>query len=98
MFLTWCEKQLYASGAKVCLNTPVTQEMLDGLQADEVIVATGAAPRRLPIKGIERTVEAVDYLLGREPVGETVAVIGDASRVKNLKAAIRAAWDAAFAI
>ena len=50
--------------------------MLDELKADEVIVATGASPRKLPIPGIEKTVEAVDYLLGREPVGNTVAIIG----------------------
>lgn len=76
MFLAWCKKQLYASGAKVVLNTVVTQAMLDELKADEVIVATGASPRKLPIQGIEKTVEAVDYLLGCQAVGSTVAIIG----------------------
>ena len=52
--------------------------MLDTLDADEIIVATGSVPKRLKVPGIERgnTIEAIDYLLGRKHVAETVAVIG----------------------
>ena len=46
------------------------------LDADEIIVATGAAPKRIPVKGAETAVEAVDYLLGNRTVGERIAVIG----------------------
>ena len=45
------------------------------LKADEIVIATGSKARKLPIKGFEKGIEAVDYLKGKE-VGQTVAVIG----------------------
>ena len=45
------------------------------LDADEIIVATGAKARTLPLKGGERAMDAVDYLLGKE-TGEQVLIIG----------------------
>ncbi len=59
---------------EVKLNTPVTD--VKALDADEVIVATGAKARKLPIKGAELAVEAVDYLLGNKTVGDRVVIIG----------------------
>ena len=41
-----------------------------------MIVATGAVAKRIPVKGAETAVEAVDYLLGNKTVGENVVVIG----------------------
>ena len=59
---------------QVKLNTEVTD--VTALGADEIIVATGAVARRLPIPGAETTVEAVDYLLGNKEVGESVVIVG----------------------
>lgn len=59
---------------EIKLNTEVTD--IASLDADEIIVATGAKAKRPPIKGIEKGIEAVDYLLGKKPVGEKVVVIG----------------------
>jgi 2-enoate reductase len=56
------------------LNTEVTD--VSSLGADEIIVATGAVARRLPIPGAETAVEAVDYLLGNKEVGENVVIVG----------------------
>ena len=56
------------------LNTEVTD--VNALGADEVIVATGAKAKRPPIPGIEKGIEAVDYLLGKKPVGDKVVIIG----------------------
>ncbi|MBQ3591683.1 MAG: FAD-dependent oxidoreductase, partial [Clostridia bacterium] len=56
------------------LNTEITD--ISTLDADEIIVATGAVDRKIPVKGAERAVEAVEYLLGTKTAGETVAVIG----------------------
>ena len=39
-------------------------------------MATGATAKRIPIKGADRAIEAVDYLLGNKTVGENVVVIG----------------------
>jgi len=56
------------------LNTEVTD--IESLGADEVIVATGATAKRPPIPGIEKGIDAVDYLLGKKTVGDKVVVIG----------------------
>ena len=76
--LDWYRHQLETLGVDVRLHTAVTPDGLDALDADEVIVATGAAPRKLPIPGFEgpKAIEAIDYLRDRKPVGERVVVIG----------------------
>ena len=56
------------------MNTEVKD--VKALEADEIIVATGAVPNRIPVPGAETAVEAVDYLLGNKPVGENVVVVG----------------------
>ncbi|MBQ2325203.1 MAG: FAD-dependent oxidoreductase, partial [Clostridia bacterium] len=58
----------------VKMNTEITD--VKSLEADEIIVATGAKAKRIPIKGVEKAVEAVDYLLGNKQVGERVVIIG----------------------
>ena len=60
------------------INIQLNKEIKDvsELNADEVIVATGATPRRLNIAGNHLAIEAIDYLLDKKEVGETVAVIG----------------------
>ena len=45
------------------------------LKADEIIIATGAKPRKLNIPGFDKTIEACDYLNGKA-VGNNVVVIG----------------------
>ena len=46
------------------------------MDADEIIVATGSAPNRIPVPGVEKAVQAIDFLLGKTPVGEKVTIIG----------------------
>ena len=62
---------------EVKLNTEIKD--LSELEADEIIVATGAVARRIPVKGADTAVEAVDYLLGNKQVGENVVIIGGGS-------------------
>ena len=50
-------------------------ESLDALQADAVIVATGATPKKPPIPGLEHALEATDFLAGA-PVGDRVVILG----------------------
>ncbi|MDO4492446.1 MAG: FAD-dependent oxidoreductase [Clostridia bacterium] len=45
------------------------------LYADDIIIATGAKPRRLPVRGAERAIDAIDYLGGAE-VGENIVIVG----------------------
>ena len=56
------------------MNTAVSD--VESLKADEVIVATGATAKRPPIVGVDKTVDAIDYLLGNKAVGDNVTVIG----------------------
>ncbi len=72
--IEWYKKQMKDLEIDVRLNTEVTDSgMLSGY--DKVIVATGSSARKLPIKGIEKAVEACGYLTGT-PVGDRVIIIG----------------------
>ncbi len=72
--IAWYIREVAKLPITVKMNTEVTD--VKSLDADEIIVATGAKARRLPIKGADSAIEAVDYLLGNKPVGERVVVIG----------------------
>ena len=72
--IAWYIRELAKQPVKVMMNTEVTD--IGALDADEVIVATGATPRSIPVPGAERAVEAIDYLLGKREVGDRVVVIG----------------------
>ena len=56
------------------LNTEVKD--IASLGADEVVVATGSRPNRIPVPGVDKTIQAVDFLLGKAEVGENVTIIG----------------------
>ena len=59
---------------EIRLNTEITN--IEDLNADEVVVATGAKAKRIPIEGVERSIDAVDYLLRRKEVGKNVVIVG----------------------
>ncbi len=72
--IAWYRREMQKYPIDVKLNTEVND--LSTLDADEVVVATGATARRLPISGANTAVEAVDYLLGNKQVGNKVVVVG----------------------
>ena len=72
--IAWYIRELSKYPIEVKMNTPVSD--LASLNADEVIIATGAKAKSIPVPGAEKAVEAVDYLLGNKSVGEKVVVIG----------------------
>ena len=59
---------------EVKLNCEV--KSIEDCKADEIIIATGARANRIPVKGVENTIQAVDFLLGKHEVGENVTIIG----------------------
>ncbi len=72
--LAWYRRQMEQLEIEIHLNTEVKD--LNGLEEEEIVVATGSAPRILNrVPGYERMVEACQYLNGT-PVGQRVAVIG----------------------
>ncbi len=72
--IAWYEREITRYPITVQLNTEVTD--VAALGADEVVIATGAKARKLPIKGANYAMDAVDYLLGTKEVGENVTIIG----------------------
>ena len=72
--IAWYIRELAKYPIEVNLNTEIKD--IKSLNADEIIIATGAVAKNVPIKGAERTIEAVDYLLGNAEVGEDVVVVG----------------------
>lgn len=41
-----------------------------------MIIATGSKANRLPVPGAEKGIQAIDFLLGKEQVGQNVTIIG----------------------
>jgi len=73
--IAWYKRELTKYPAiEVKLNAHVTD--ISAVSADEVIIATGSTPNRIPVPGIESGIEAIDYLRGRKQVGEKVVIIG----------------------
>jgi len=76
--LRYFRNKVKSTGVDLRLNTQVdVQALVDG-GYDEVILATGIAPRTPAIPGVEhaKVLNYLDVLLERKPVGEAVAVIG----------------------
>lgn len=73
--IAWYEREIQKYKIKIKLNTEI-QDVRTLKTADEIIVATGAVPKTLPVKGIEYAMDATEYLLGEKEVGENVTIIG----------------------
>ena len=75
MLIAWYARELKKyPNIKVELHTQIKE--IDDISADEIIVATGAKAVKPNIKGLDRAVPAIDYLLNKEAIGKTVVVIG----------------------
>ena len=72
--IAWYNREILKYPIEINLNCEVKD--IATLDADEIIIATGAKANKLPIKGAERAVEAIDFLLGNKTVGENVTIIG----------------------
>lgn len=73
--LAWYARELAKyPNITVKLNTEVQD--VESLGAEEVIVATGSTAVNLPVPGAQKGIQAVDYLLGKAPVGENVVIVG----------------------
>lgn len=72
--LEWYRNQIKKLPVHVHLNTEIKD--LNDVKADEIVIATGASPRKLNLKGFDRGIDATDYLYGTKEVGDKVAIIG----------------------
>ena len=76
--IKWYIRQMDKNGIDVRMNTTVDKALVKSIAPDEIIVATGAIARVVPIKGIdgENVIEACDFLLGKKKAADDVVVIG----------------------
>ena len=72
--IAWYKRELTKYPIDVMLNAEITD--VNTLDADEVIIATGAKANRIPVPGAEKSIQAIDFLRGRAQVGENVTIIG----------------------
>lgn len=71
--LKWYENEIKRLNIPVHFDNEVTD--LSKIPADEYVIATGAKAKTLPIQGVDKAIEAIDYLNGKE-VNDKVAIIG----------------------
>ncbi|NMR96288.1 FAD-dependent oxidoreductase, partial [Vibrio parahaemolyticus] len=76
--LDWYKTQMDKLGINIKLNTLVTKEMIEEMNADAVIVACGSHHIIPKVKGIDKAnvYTASEVLLDNSKVGNKVAVIG----------------------
>lgn len=73
--IEWYRREMVKLNIEVKLNTEVKN--IAQLDADEVVIATGAVARRFhKLPGIEKSIEACEYLLGTKEVGQNVVIVG----------------------
>ena len=72
--IAWYRREIGRYPIQVKLNSEV--KSIESVEADEVIIATGAKSVELPIPGIENGIQAIDFLRGRKEVGDNVVIIG----------------------
>ena len=87
--IAWYRNEISKLPIEVKLNTTVSNVVKNGkykevvvegikenAKFNEVIIATGASARHLHLKGAENAIEACDYLLEKNKVGNKVVIIG----------------------
>ncbi len=72
--ITWYRREI-AKYPQIEVKLQTEVKDLSEIQADEVVIATGSRPNRIPVPGVEKAVQAIDFLLGA-PVGQNVTIIG----------------------
>ena len=72
--IAWYRREITKYPIEVKLNTEITD--IKTLDADEIVVATGSKANRIPVPGVDKGIQAIDFLLGEKTVGENVTIIG----------------------
>ena len=72
------ERQMELAGVEVRLNTPATEEMLEEMKPEALILAVGSKPIVPPLPGMDgdNVVVVNNYYLEKDKVGDSVVVLG----------------------
>jgi len=72
------ERGLHKAGVEVKLGIRVDSALVAGQEPDVVILATGASPAQLAVRGVDgpNVVQAIDVILGDVTTGNNVVVVG----------------------
>ncbi|MBQ7579550.1 MAG: FAD-dependent oxidoreductase [Clostridia bacterium] len=73
MLLAWYIKQIKDLNIEVKFNSEIKD--INSINADAIVVATGALPKKIKMENGDRIIDATDYLSGTK-VGNKVAIIG----------------------
>ena len=76
--LEFYKNQMKKLNINIKFNTTITQNDITNLKNnfDEIIVATGATAKKLPIKGSENVIDAIDFLNNPNNIGNNIVIIG----------------------
>lgn len=77
----WLIYELSQTDVRVHLNTKLSPEMLKDKELDSLILALGATPRTLPIKGVEKNhvIDCIKAFKNIDDIGDNVVIIGGGS-------------------
>ncbi|MCI8992979.1 MAG: FAD-dependent oxidoreductase [Eubacterium sp.] len=70
------EVGLRHTNIKVCLNTEATPQRIEREHPDVIILAVGAIPKQIPVKGLKHAVHALDVYQFPEQIGKKVIMVG----------------------
>ena len=73
--IAWYNREVQKYDA-ITIHMSTEVKDIKSLDADEVIVATGSVANKIPVKGADKAIEAVDFLLGTKEVGQNVTIVG----------------------
>lgn len=85
--LDYILRGLERSGVKIILNREVTVELVQKEKPDAVVLATGAVPLKINVRGEDgkNVIQAIDVFTGKAQVGENIVVIG--ARLRGMEVA-----------
>jgi pyruvate/2-oxoglutarate dehydrogenase complex dihydrolipoamide dehydrogenase (E3) component len=88
-WIAWQARRLGSLGVHLSLGREASAEAVTAEDADIVVVATGATPRRPPVPGVElsHVVDAAQVLLGQVEPGHRVVVVAEDDRPAPLAVA-----------
>lgn len=69
-------REAMQSGIDIRMNTECSQDLIDTLKPDTIIIAVGASPVKPPIPGIEQAMSALDAYHKMDKIGKKVVLAG----------------------